>query len=177
LDINKLQPEHQGDLMFQNLNNVFTPNFGAGIYLHSDKAYFGLSVPNFIAAKRYDSNEVAIHSDKLSYYALGGYVFDLTENIKFKPAFLTKLTEGSPLQVDLSGNFMFNERFVAGIAYRWSAAFSALLGFQVSEGLYLGYSYDRETTKLVNYSSGSHEIFLRYEFLKRRGRLTSPRFF
>ena len=51
-----------------------------------------------------------------------------------------------------------------GAAYRWDAAVSALAGFQISDGLYIGYGYDLETTKLRNYNSGSHEIFLRYEF-------------
>ena len=56
LNVNKLNPVDQGDPQFQNLRNVFTPNIGAGIYYHSDKAYLGLSVPNFIQTNRYDDN-------------------------------------------------------------------------------------------------------------------------
>jgi len=104
-------------------------------------------------------------------------VFDLNRDIKFKPAVLTKLVEGSPLQVDLSANFMFNDKFVVGVAYRWSAALSAMVGFQITDGLYLGYGYDRETTNLNNYNSGSHEIFLRFELFNDYSRITSPRFF
>jgi hypothetical protein len=66
---------------------------------------------------------------------------------------------------------------VLGLAYRWSASVSALAGFQITDGLYLGYAYDRETTKLVNYNSGSHEIFLRFEFLNNYSKINSPRFF
>lgn len=76
------------------------------------------------------------------------------------------MVEGSPLQVDASANFMFNEKFVIGAAYRWSASISALAGFQVKDALYLGYTHDPETTKLVNYNSGSLKIFPRFEFLK-----------
>jgi hypothetical protein len=50
---------------------------------------------------------------------IAGYILDLN-NSKFKPALLTKMVKGAPLQVDVSGNFMFNEKFVVGIAYRWS---------------------------------------------------------
>jgi type IX secretion system PorP/SprF family membrane protein len=177
LDVNKLSPEDQGDTQFQNLNSKFSPNIGAGIYWHSDKAYIGLSVPNFIETNRYDSNEVAIFKEKINYYLIAGYVFDLNPDIKFKPAVLTKLVEGSPLQVDLSANFMFNDKFVVGVAYRWSAALSAMVGFQITDGLYLGYGYDRETTNLNNYNSGSHEIFLRFELFTDYSRITSPRFF
>lgn len=177
LDVNKLTPEHQGDPQFQDLNSKFLPNVGAGIYYHSDKAYIGLSVPNFIETNRYDDNDTAIFKDKINYYLIAGYVFDLDPYIKFKPAVLTKMVEGSPLQVDLSANFMFNDKFVAGLAYRWSAALSAMAGFQVTDGLFIGYSYDRETTRLNNYNSGSHEIFLRFEFFNNYSRITSPRFF
>jgi hypothetical protein len=40
----------------------------------------------------------------------------MNESIKFKPALLTKIVDGAPLQVDLSGNFMFNDKFVLGLA-------------------------------------------------------------
>lgn len=179
LDINKLNPENQGDPQFQDLNNKFSPNVGAGVYWHSNKAYIGLSVPNFIETNRYNDNDIAIYKDKINYYLMGGYVFDLDkyQYIKFKPAVLAKMVEGAPLQVDVSANFMFNDKFVVGLAYRWSAALSAMAGFQVSDGLYIGYAYDRETTRLNNYNSGSHEIFLRYEFFKNNGKITTPRFF
>ncbi|KIQ16498.1 membrane protein [Flavobacterium sp. MEB061] len=179
LDPTKLNPENQGDPQFQDFKNKFSPNVGAGVYLHSDKGYVGLSVPNFIETNRYDDNETAIYKEQINYYLIAGYVFNLDhyEQIKFKPAVLAKMIEGSPFQVDASANFMFNDKFVVGVSYRWSAAVSALAGFQITDSLYLGYAYDRETTKLVNYNSGSHEIFLRFEFLNKYSRITSPRFF
>ncbi len=137
----------------------------------------GFSVPNFIETNRYDDNEVAIFKEKINYYLIAGYVFDLTNDIKFKPAVLTKMVEGAPLQADVSANFMFSDKFVVGVAYRWSAALSAMVGFQVSEGLYIGYGYDHETTNLDNYNSGSHEIFLRYELFKNNNKIITPRFF
>ncbi|MFD2941999.1 PorP/SprF family type IX secretion system membrane protein [Flavobacterium notoginsengisoli] len=177
LDIDKLNPETAGDPQFQNLNNVFSPNIGAGLYWHSDKAYIGLSVPNFIQTNRYDDNDVAIYKDKINYYLMAGYVFNFSQEIKFKPAVLTKMVEGAPLQVDVSANFMFFEKLTLGVAYRWDAAVSAMAGFQVTDGLYIGYGYDNETTNLKNYNSGSHEIFLRYELFKNNGKMTTPRFF
>jgi len=90
---------------------------------------------------------------------------------------LTKMVKGAPLQVDVSGNFMFEEKLVVGLAYRWSAAVSAMVGFQVSQAFYLGYGYDLETTNLDNYNSGSHEIFLRYELFKKNKKMTTQRFF
>ncbi|MEP6803007.1 MAG: type IX secretion system membrane protein PorP/SprF [Flavobacterium sp.] len=177
LDVNKLSYEDQGDPQFQDLNNKITPNIGAGVYWHSDRAYLGLSVPNFIETTRYNDDDTAIFKDKINYYFMAGYVFDLSYYVKFKPAVLTKMVEGAPLQVDVSGNFMFNDKFVLGLAYRWSASVSAMAGFQITDGLYIGYGYDHETTNLRRYNSGSHEIFLRFEFFNNYNRITSPRFF
>ncbi len=177
LDVSKLNPVNANDPNLQNFNNKFSPNIGAGMYLHSDKAYIGISVPNFIESNRYDDNEVKIFKEKLNFYLITGYVFDLNSSIKFKPALMTKMIEGAPLQLDVSGNFMFNDKFMIGAAYRWNAAMSAMVGFQISDGMYIGYGYDLETTKLENYNSGSHEIFFRYEIFKNNNKITTPRFF
>ncbi|MFV5696552.1 type IX secretion system membrane protein PorP/SprF [Flavobacterium sp. LB3P122] len=176
LDVTRLNPADD-DPSLHDYNNKFSPNIGAGIYWHSNRAYVGLSVPNFIETNRYDDNQVAIFKEQINYYLIAGYVFNLNNYIKFKPAVLSKMVKGAPLQFDVSGNFMFNDKFVVGVAYRWSAAISAMVGFQVSEGLYMGYGYDHETTNLDNYNSGSHEIFLRYELFKNYKKITTPRFF
>ena len=155
-----------------------SPNIGAGVYFHSGKTYFGLSAPNFIETKnKYDDNVRAIEVERINYYFIAGHVFDLSPNLKFKPAVLSKIVTGAPLQIDASANFLFYDKFVLGAAYRWDAAVSAMAGFQVSDGLYIGYGYDHETTKLRNYNSGSHEIFLRYELFNNFNKIISPRFF
>ncbi len=177
LDVNRLNPADANDPNLQNFDNEFSPNFGAGIYLHSDKMYFGLSVPNFLQDSKYNDNEVAVFQERMNFYAIGGYVFDISPSVKFKPAFLTKVVTGSPLQVDASANFLFFDKLMLGAAYRWDAAISALAGFQVTDGLFIGYSYDRETTELRNYNSGSHEVFLRFELFNKVSKLVSPRFF
>lgn len=177
LDATKLNPVNANDPLLQNIRNEFSANFGAGAYLHSDKLYLGLSVPNFLENKIYDDNSVAVHKERMNFYLIGGYVFDVTPSVKFKPAFLAKAVQGAPLQFDLSGNFLFNQKLMLGAAYRWDAAVSAMAGFQITDGLFVGYGYDLETTELRNYNSGSHEIFLRFELFNKFNRVVSPRFF
>jgi len=177
LDPTKLNPMNQNDPLLQNLKNNFSPNVGAGVYFHSNKSYLGVSVPNFFETKRYSDNVVAVYKERMNMYFIGGYVFELSPSLKFKPAFLTKMVQGAPLQLDVSGNFLINDKFMLGAAWRWSAAMSFMAGFQITDGLYVGYGYDLETTKLANYNSGSHEIFLRFELFKRQSRIVSPRFF
>jgi len=158
--------------------NKFSPNIGAGVYYHSQNTYVGLSVPNFIETKnKYDDNVKAISVERINWYFIAGHVFEISPNTKFKPALLTKLITGAPLQVDVSGNFMFFDKFVLGAAYRWDAAVSGIAGFQITDGLYLGLGYDHETTKLQKYNDGSYEFFLRYELFSNQNKIISPRFF
>ncbi|MBF0694893.1 MAG: type IX secretion system membrane protein PorP/SprF [Flavobacterium sp.] len=177
LDRDKLNPFNPADDHLQQVDSKFKPNVGAGVYYHGDKFYAGLSVPNFIKTTNYSDNDFSINEQEITYYFITGYVFDVSPSLKFKPALLTKLIQGAPLQVDVSGNFLIMDKFVLGAAYRWSAAVSGMVGFQVTDGLFLGYGYDLETTELRNYNSGSHEIFLRYELFNNFDRITTPRFF
>lgn len=174
----KLLTYNPNDPNFQNdISGQFTPNIGAGIYWHNEKSYLGLSIPNFLETTRYDDNIQSTMRTTMSYYLIGGHVFELNPMLKFKPAFLVKATNGAPLQADITANFLISNRFTLGGAYRWDAAWSALAGFQVTDGLFIGYSYDGETTKLANYNNGSHEVFLRFELFNKYRRMNTSRFF
>ncbi|WP_432416616.1 PorP/SprF family type IX secretion system membrane protein [Myroides profundi] len=178
VDYTKLNIHNPTDPVSQeNIKNKFNPNIGAGLYMYSDKAYVGLSVPNFLTTDRYDDNDITTMRQKMHFYLMGGYVFDLSQDILFKPAALVKAVSGAPLQVDLTANFLFYDKFTLGGAYRWDASVSALAGFQINENLFVGYSYDFDTTTLRHYNSGSHEIFLRFELFNRRSTINAPRFF
>jgi type IX secretion system PorP/SprF family membrane protein len=178
VDYTKLDRYDLNDPKFQNnIDNVFSPNIGAGVYFHSDKLYVGFSVPNFLPLRRFDDVVSSAVENSLHYYLIGGYVFDVSPSLKLKPTFMTKMVSGAPLQLDLSANALIQDKLTVGLAWRWDAALTAMAGFQLSDGLFVGYSYDFETTSLSNYNSGSHEVFLRFELLNIQKRIITPRFF
>lgn len=183
VDFNKLTIYNPTDNLTQaKIDNALSPNTGFGLYYHSNSFYLGLSVPNLFETQHFDksaSNLAAskVIAERLHYYFIAGQVFPISDEIKFKPAFLTKIVQGAPLQMDLSASFLFNEKLTLGVAYRWDAAFSCLAGFKVSDSWFIGYGFDKEVTKLSNYNTGSHEFFLRYEWFKKYNRIVSPRFF
>ncbi|WP_282074141.1 PorP/SprF family type IX secretion system membrane protein [Maribacter aquivivus] len=182
VDFTKLR-NYGAESNLPNIDNKFSPNFGAGIYYHTDRFYAGLSVPNFLQTEHFDSSDTnsssLIAQERMNFYLITGYVFDLKNNVKFKPAALIKAVMGAPLQIDLSANFLFNDKFSLGAAYRWDAALSALFGFQLNDQLMLGLAYDKETTDLgaTRFNDGSFEFMLRYEFLNKYRRVITPRFF
>ena len=185
LDFNSLRNFDEEVVQQDNIDNRVSPNFGLGLYYHTSKFYAGLSAPNILETEFFDNdnndaNSVNfLSSERINYYFITGYVFDLNGRLKFKPALLTKAVGGAPLQVDISANFLFNDKFSFGAAYRWDAAVSALAGFQITDQLMLGLAYDKETTELGTrrFNDGSFEFFLRFELLKNFQRTVSPRFF
>ncbi|MEQ3665210.1 MULTISPECIES: type IX secretion system membrane protein PorP/SprF [unclassified Olleya] len=182
LDIkySELSSYNNGDVLLQSdIDNKFSPQIGAGVYYrNSDKWYLGLSVPNILETKYFDDASLSQASERMHFYLMGGYVFDINQDLKLKPAFLVKQVSGSPLQADLTANALYKDKFTVGLAYRWDAAVSGLLGYQVSESLMLGFGYDREVTDLgqTKFDSGSFEVFLRFE-PRDLTKILSPRFF
>lgn len=185
LDFQGLRNFDNEPIQGNDIDNNFSPNIGLGLYYHTNVFYAGLSAPNLLESDYFDnsqrdSNSVQfLSTERINFYLITGYVIDLSYNTKFKPALLTKVVSGAPLQVDLSASFLFNEKFSLGAAYRWDAAVSALFGFQLSDQLMIGLAYDRETTELGSqaFNDGSFEVFLRFELIKSFQRLVSPRFF
>lgn len=178
VDYTRLTQQPADPVFLYNVNKQSALNFGTGAYLFSDRSYIGISAPYLVKTDYIQGTSTSsIAAQKISYQLIAGYVFDFGEDLKFKPSLLSKYVPGAPLQADLSGNFLIKEKLVAGLAYRWSAAVSGMVGFQISNSWFLGYSYDFDTTSLGNYNSGSHEIFLRVEIFPRSNRIITPRFF
>lgn len=168
------------ELLFaKNINERFLPSIGAGVYYHTPDWYIGLSVPNFIESEHYDGGLKTLTTravERMHFFFIAGYVFDVSERVRFKPAVLTKAVAGAPLSIDVSANVLFNDKFRAGLAWRWDDSMSALLGFQVNDSWLIGYSYDLTTSNYNVTNNGTHEIMIRYEVI-RRLRFRSPRFF
>ncbi|RBP30980.1 type IX secretion system PorP/SprF family membrane protein [Oceanihabitans sediminis] len=176
LDPNKLNIYNPNDYDLTRENSA-SPVVGGGLYLHSNRWYLGLSSPNFLETDHYDDIKVSTATEKSHIYFIGGYVFDLSNSIKLKPAVLVKAVSGAPLAIDISANALINNSFTLGLAYRLDAAVSAMAGFQINENIMVGYAYDYETTDLGSYNNGSHEIFLRFELGTRLKGKVNPRFF
>ncbi len=187
-ELNQYKEGGTDPLLETDIQNKFSPNVGAGIYYHTDKFYVGISAPNLLETKHFSNsnfndtsgNSVSIlAAEKTNYYIIGGYVFELNPDLLFKPAILTKMVTGAPVQVDVSASFLLREKLSLGLAYRWSAAFSAFAGFQASESFMVGIAYDREITELGNaaFNNGSFEVFLRFDFIRYLDNILTPRFF
>jgi type IX secretion system PorP/SprF family membrane protein len=169
------------DLAFADNVNETMPNIGVGAYYFSDNYYVGASVPKLLSAEHPGSSGSQINSfgtHRIHGYLTGGYVFDINESFKLKPAAMAIFVEGAPVSVDLTMNVLYEEKFELGVAYRINDAVSILMNVNVTPNLKVGYSYDYTTSNLSQFNSGSHEIVLLYNLnLLGKGYDKSPRFF
>ncbi len=174
----ELRDAEPNDPAIYGIENRWNPNIGLGTFLHSNKWYLGLSAPRILTTDLNGEDNVQA-LERISYYFTGGYVFNLNKSTKFKPAFLVKATNGAPISYDLTANFLFNEKLWLGAAYRFNesaGAFGAIVDFQVSKQLRLGYTYEHPISDIRPYANGTHEVLLMFEVFKSK-RIKSPRYF
>jgi type IX secretion system PorP/SprF family membrane protein len=112
-------------------------------------------------------------------YLMAGYVYDVSDVLKIKPSAVAKWISGAPLTYDLSLNALYDEKFELGVSYRHQDVIAALAGFNITNDLKIGYSYDFNVSDLNRFNNGSHEVVLLYTFdvLGLQKRYISPRFY
>jgi type IX secretion system PorP/SprF family membrane protein len=146
-----------------------TLNIGAGLFYRSEEIYFGLAAlnltsPEVVTPSTSEGTNESIYNLNRHYYVTAGYNMQMTNPAwEIKPAVLLTSDE-KVTNLNLNFTVEYNKKIWGGVSYRTGAAVIGMAGFQLMEGLRLGYSYDFQTSALTNHSSGSHEIMLSYCF-------------
>jgi len=172
--------------------NLLTPNLNTGLFFHNDKFYAGFSVYNMVGKNALEKEDVALAYHDFHYYLTMGYLFDLSDNVKFKPSFLIKEVKGAPTSYDINAMFLFMERLWVGGSYRsnmkiWNDnlleglnnrnAVAAILEVFPTERLRLGYAYDHNLNVLNAYRNNSHELSVGFYITPRRAVMKNQRWF
>ncbi|MEZ4887551.1 MAG: type IX secretion system membrane protein PorP/SprF [Chitinophagales bacterium] len=173
------------DPVFQNDLSRFLPNFGVGLYYHTPAFYAGVSVPQLVTnrLKSGESSISLVGKQYRHYFFTAGVVIEASESFKIIPSTLIKAVPiQAPTQMDFNVNLMFRDAFWVGSSVRFSEEFDAesldfLLGFQLKNGLRIGYSYDLTLSDLADFNNGSHEVGVGFDFGSDDRRYVTPRFF
>lgn len=181
VEFNDLKYWDDNDVVYnEGSKSYLAPKFGFGTFYYSENWYAGISIPTLIASEPGKKFSLDINKSsnlRRHYLTTAGYVFDINENWKLKPSFLVKYLPNAPVQADINFSAMYNNMIWAGISYRTGDAVVGLVEYQASERFRIGYAYDMTITKIRNYSNGSHEIMIGYDFGKEQVKIKSPRFF
>ena len=139
-------------------------DLGGGVYYTSPTLWIGLSSTHL---SQTELSEVSIKSVR-HYFVQAGYNWAIKGNKKYvlQPSLLVK-SDANSTQLDVNATFLYNNQVWLGVSYRTEDAIAPMVGYQYEfpdkkSMLKIGYSYDITTSKLKNYSSGSHEIMLNY---------------
>jgi len=159
---------------------LFLPNFGVGAYYYTDKLYLGLSVPKLLKNTLDKNNSVTVehlNREEWHCFLMGGYVANLTEHIDLKPSFIARYAAGSPLSLELTATVMLYDKVWIGGMYRVGDSFGGLVRWQVNPKIHIGYSYDLTCSVLRSFNTGTHEIFIGFDFLSKERSEAVSRFF
>ncbi|WP_304036030.1 PorP/SprF family type IX secretion system membrane protein [Mesonia mobilis] len=171
-----LDLQNQDDVAFaQNINDTY-PNIGAGFLYYTDNWYVGVSVPNLLQSTHLDADPDGreFGNEEMHYFATAGYVFQLTENTKFKPSTLVKSSFESPLSFDVNANFLFYDRFEIGASYRYEDAVSGLASVRATDWVQFGFAYDHSISDI---DQPSYEAFVIFDIFFNKKTYLSPRYF
>ncbi|MDF2435787.1 MAG: hypothetical protein K0Q95_163 [Bacteroidota bacterium] len=172
--------DNNDQVFLGNRSSSWLPKFGSGLYYYTNKWYAGLSVPTLIAYDPHNNFGTDVNNSKFArrhYYAVSGYVFDLNPNFKLKPSILLKYVAAAPVEADLNMHILYREQLWLGVSYRTNDAISTMIEYQTNGRFRIGYAYDFTTSKIKQYSSGTHEIMIGYDFGKEIIKVKTPRYF
>lgn len=179
IDLTKLRGDQNDDLI--NLNGyrkMYLPNVGIGTYLYSDRFYLGLSIPKMLQNSLSDTkNNTLANKEQRHYFLIGGFVMNISENIKFKPSTTIRFVSGSPVSAEFTAAVLLHDQLWLGGMYRNDGSLGAMVKFDLTNKLSVGYSYDLSQSDLRPYNQGTHEVYISYDIAFRNRKILSPRYF
>ncbi|BDD05029.1 PorP/SprF family type IX secretion system membrane protein [Aureibacter tunicatorum] len=181
VSFSELEKQHYDDqVVAYDIDGEVNFNIGLGFYLVNPKYYIGVSVPK-VLEQQANTLEGNLSREKSfvqrHYYIMGGYLFDLTPSLKIWPSTMVRITEGAPVSFDVRAMLVMHDKLWFGPSYRYDSSVSAILQYQLTHQLRMGYSYDFMTTEISSYAGGTHEFTLRYDFNLPAKKMKSPRYF
>lgn len=143
------------------------PDFSFGAYYSNSNYFGGFSIPKLIGYRfDFDKNKYSLYFNpgKYSYLLHGGYVYTLNSKINLLPSMLVSFTPNEKLLVDLNAYASMNDKIWGGLSFRNKRSLGILVQFAINNQIRAAYTYDYDFGSLSHYSTGTHEIMVRYEF-------------
>lgn len=155
-------------------NRLLRPDGNIGMWLYSKNYFGGLSMAQMLGNKLAFSVDGS-EGGKLNrhYYLTGGYAIKLKTDVKLIPSVLVKYTGNKAYQMDLNAKIKYSTIAWGGLSYRYQDAMVLMMGACIHHSIDIGYSFDLTTSRLRNYTAGTHELMMGVRFGLRED-LVSP---
>jgi len=161
-------PASGDPLIPENKESYVAFDAGLGIFYVTDKYYAGLSSTHI--------NEPEIKYSKglpyvsRHYYLTAGYTFQMPDpSLEIIPSVFA-FSDGKVTQFTLNTILRYNKKTWGGVSYRAGDALTGMVGFELFNGVRVGYAYDFPLSDIRKSTSGSHEFMVNYCFELSTGR-------
>jgi len=153
--------------------NQWKPDLGFGVWAYASDYFFGVSVQQILPQNLYVTGSSSLNKTVPHYFFTAGTKLFLSDDVTLIPSVLVKVIQPVPTTFDVNMKVSFQDKFWLGGSYRRSDSFAAMVGFNLSSFINVGYSYDFTTSALNTVSNGSHEIVIGI-LLNNRYKVTCP---
>ena len=139
-------------------------NFGM-VYHLKNKLYIGLASSQLIQSQLKKLNQFSTSENQLirHYNLSASYVTKINQTLTAEPYAMMRTTFIKAPQFELGAKMTYNDFVFGGLSYRNKESVIGLVGLNYNNFM-LAYSYDFTLSSIQNYSSGSHEVLLAYQF-------------
>lgn len=161
---------------YQTDGNRWIPNFDFGLMLISADSYFGLSATSLNNSKIIDDQQSEARLNTC-FNLIAGKVFPVSKTLSLKPSTIVRLTANGPMQFDLNAGLFYKNKLWITTTYRYQFGLVYSAHIYVNDALHFGYSYDMPLNALLAAQSGTHELFVGYNFPIFKTEKSGPRQF
>ena len=176
------QPIEQDESIPVGLQSKYLPNFGAGVYYESKRAYVGLSVPRLLRSNiDFSDKGQLITRETQHYYFMAGATIPLGEAWELNPQTLWRYLPNAPFDADINLSAIFKKKISGGLSYRIGSETAIVsTGLQLGDHLHLGMAFEASFSDIQKYNSGTAEVIIRYFLATKKGEnaeAVTPRFY
>lgn len=139
-------------------------DMGFGLFYRAERAYLGISTTHLLQPNLKYENPLSNFTLKRHYYVTTGCLIPLRNPVWELAPSLMAYSDGAASQISGNVSVLYNKKIWGGLGYRLNEAVVGMIGFELFNGLKLGYSYDYSYTDIRHHSDGSHEVTVSYCF-------------
>lgn len=170
-----------GDRLFEeNVQNLILPNVGTGIHFVFKNYFVDFSIPLLLRnefSPDKDTRSGLQNKEERLYNIQTGAEFDIAEGLAIQPALALWLIGGAPPLLDLRISAILKETASIGLVYRLSGSFGGYVSYKVLDNFIIGYAYELPLAYNYQLTTGTHEVFLGFDFQFLKSKTQSPREF
>jgi type IX secretion system PorP/SprF family membrane protein len=161
-DIQNINP----DATLQANVRQLVPDLNFGMVYHlKNKLFIGLASSQLIQSRLKKLNQFSTSENQLirHYNLSASYLTKINSTLTAEPYAMLRTTFIKAPQFELGAKVTYNDFVFGGLSYRNKESVIGLIGMNY-KNFVLAYSYDFTLSSIRNYSTGSHEVLLAYQF-------------